>query len=381
MLNNLIEQTVDPDGTGLHDVTTKYAYDQNANVWADLSSTGTLLARRIYGDSADALIARIDSNGVAWYLTDMLGSVRDITNSSGTLLVHQDFNAWGQMTYQSGATYADRFGFTGRPLDTYTGLENNRNRWYDPFTPRWTTQDPLGINAGDSNFYRYTHNRSTYETDPTGLENGPPPNAAVPATPFEPQRPGAPATGLNWPGIAPQSPMGQHGMGPLPNAISPDLTPGGSGLYVPPMYPPGAIPPAPPDVTFPWLPPVLSYPPEQPDPAILKMFQELWQDLLQPSLPVNPPHGTSENSGESDSEGSALYLAIYGNNYLTLLLTYGRLQEGPPTNFMRSSPPDNDNYIGLSITGILGLKYTLPTWEDPHFFPTPIPPPPAPPSQ
>ena len=168
VLGNLIEQVVDPDGTGLHDVTTKYAYDQDANVWADLNSSGTLIARRIFGAQADSLIARIDSNGVGWYLTDMLGSVRDIVNSTGSILDHRDYNAWGKLAYESNAAYGDRFGFTGRPLDTNTQLQNNRERWYDPTTSRWISQDPLGLAAGDSNLYRYVSNSPVDATDPSG---------------------------------------------------------------------------------------------------------------------------------------------------------------------------------------------------------------------
>ncbi len=258
MLNNLIEQTVDPDGTGLNDVTTKYAYDQNANVWADLSSTGTLLARRIYGDGPDALIARIDSNGVAWYLTDMLGSVRDITDSSGSLLVHQDFNAWGQMTYQSGATYADRFGFTGRPLDSITGLQNNRARWYDSDISRWMTQDPLELAAGDSNVYRYISNRPTLATDPLGLDPqlSRPPYAGQGGTivysyndgSYVTYQPGAPCQPGNWyywaPGATtrpeharPIQPVNSYD--PLsPTAPQPQPARGGTRSYYPPPQQP-----------------------------------------------------------------------------------------------------------------------------------------------
>jgi RHS repeat-associated protein len=98
----------------------------------------------------------------------MLGSVRDDVSNTGGLLNHQDFNAWGKLTYQSAAIYADRFGFTGRPLDTNTGLQNNRARWYDPATSRWMSLDPVGFNAGDSNLYRYVQNTPVNAVDPNG---------------------------------------------------------------------------------------------------------------------------------------------------------------------------------------------------------------------
>ena len=170
VLGNRIETTVDPDGTGLHDTYTKYAYDPNGNAWADLTSGGTLITRRIYGDATDALLARIDSNGVAWYLTDNLGSVRDITNSSGTLIDHRDYDSFGNLIYESAPTYGDRYGWTGREFDAETDLQYNRARWYDPATGRWMSQDPLGFDAGDSNLYRYVNNRPTDGNDPSGLQ-------------------------------------------------------------------------------------------------------------------------------------------------------------------------------------------------------------------
>src|SRR5262249_22293157 len=72
VLGNRIEKSVDADGDGSGSaILTKYAYDQNANAWADLTSTGSLTTRRLYADAVDALMARISSTGnVDFYLTD-----------------------------------------------------------------------------------------------------------------------------------------------------------------------------------------------------------------------------------------------------------------------------------------------------------------------
>lgn len=107
---------------------------------------------------------------MAWYLTDNLGSVRDITNSSGSIIDHRDYDAWGNMTYESDPTYGDRYGWTGREFDTETGLQYNRSRWYDLSTGRLISQDPLGFDAGDSNLYRYAQNQYSTMTDPAGMD-------------------------------------------------------------------------------------------------------------------------------------------------------------------------------------------------------------------
>ena len=62
------------------------------------------------------------------------------------------------------------FGYTGRPYDDETDLQNNRHRWYDSETGRWISQDPIGFNAGDANLYRYVGNGSTGAVDPSGLD-------------------------------------------------------------------------------------------------------------------------------------------------------------------------------------------------------------------
>ncbi len=61
------------------------------------------------------------------------------------------------------------FGFTGRPFDPAIGLQNNLNRWYDPATGNWLSQDPTGFTAGDTNLYRYCGNSPTNAVDPSGL--------------------------------------------------------------------------------------------------------------------------------------------------------------------------------------------------------------------
>ncbi len=65
-------------------------------------------------------------------------------------------------------------GVVARPFDAATGLQNNLNRWYDPATGRWLSEDPIGFEGGDANLYRYVENLPTVHIDPTGLQPNPP---------------------------------------------------------------------------------------------------------------------------------------------------------------------------------------------------------------
>ncbi len=76
------------------------------------------------------------------------------------------FDGYG--TVVSGAL-SDRYGFTGREWDSVVGLQYSRARMYSPTQGRFTSEDPLGLRAGDANFYRYVGNQPTGRVDPSGL--------------------------------------------------------------------------------------------------------------------------------------------------------------------------------------------------------------------
>jgi RHS repeat-associated protein len=148
----------------------RYAYD-GLNVWADLNASNALVMRRLYLDGVDQPFARIDSSGTAaWYLPDHLGSERDIENYAGTMVLdHMDYDAYGNITNETNPANGDPYKYAGGVYDSYTGLEQFGERWYDPKSGRWTTQDPLGFGGGDDNVYRYVGNSPTNQTDPLGL--------------------------------------------------------------------------------------------------------------------------------------------------------------------------------------------------------------------
>jgi RHS repeat-associated protein len=151
-------------------VTTDYAYD-GPDVWADTNGSGALQTRRLYSDAVDAVLARVSGGGTAaWYLPDPQGSVRDIESYAGTAdLDHLDYDGWGNAT-ESNAGNGDRYKYTGREWDDAVKLQYNRARYYDPKVGRWTSQDPAGFDAGDSNLYRYVNDGPTDATDPSGKD-------------------------------------------------------------------------------------------------------------------------------------------------------------------------------------------------------------------
>jgi|GEM_PF-1838684 len=161
-----IEKDVWTSSTGT--VVTRFAYD-GQNAFADLNSSNQLQMRRLYGDAVDQLFARENSSGtLAWYLTDRLGSVRDVLNNSSTVIDHIDYDGFGNGTETNSAN-GDRYKWTSRELDTETSLQFNRARYYNPSIGRWLIEDPIAFSANDFNLYRYVGNDPTNALDPSGL--------------------------------------------------------------------------------------------------------------------------------------------------------------------------------------------------------------------
>ncbi|MGE3804743.1 MAG: RHS repeat domain-containing protein, partial [Gemmataceae bacterium] len=149
--------------------TVTHAFD-GENVWADFDAAGNVLARYLFGDRVDEIIARFrPGEGTNWYLTDKLFTVRDIVSSAGAVINHIDYNSFGKVIFESNQFAGDRFKFTGREFEPITGLYYYRARFYDPSIGRFISQDPLRFEAGDANFYRYVSNSPLNFTDPTGL--------------------------------------------------------------------------------------------------------------------------------------------------------------------------------------------------------------------
>ncbi len=146
------------------------------NPYADFNASGTLQERYVHGPGvvngavADVLLARTNSGGTtAWYLPDKLGTVRDIANTSGTVIDHIAYDSYGNVTGETSPANGDRFKYAGQEYDPTIGLYYDRARYYDPATGRFLTQDPSGFAAGDVNLYRYVGDEPTNATDPTGL--------------------------------------------------------------------------------------------------------------------------------------------------------------------------------------------------------------------
>ena len=139
------------------------------NVYADFDASGTLLERYVDGPAIDEVLARTSASGMtAWYLTDDQGSVRDIVNTSGTVIDHLAYDSFGNVTSESSPSNGDRFKYNGMQFDQALNEYYDNARYYDPVTGRFLSPDPTGFAAGDPNLYRFVGNGPVDWIDPTG---------------------------------------------------------------------------------------------------------------------------------------------------------------------------------------------------------------------
>ncbi len=120
---------------------------------------------------ADEQVSSLSSPGqVVWPLLNDQNSVTDLAIYEAgitAIAAHRVFGAYGNTASSSGSVGC-AFGYTGKYSDPLTRLQYNTNRWYDPATCRWMSQDPLGLAAGP-NVYRYAGDNPVNYTDPSGL--------------------------------------------------------------------------------------------------------------------------------------------------------------------------------------------------------------------
>jgi len=119
----------------------------------------------IYGNGR---IAQMDGSATDYFLTDALGSVRQLTGSSGAITYARAYDPYGVVTATSGAS-GTPYGYTGEY--TTNDLVYLRARHYDPAMGRFLTRDTWGGNDNNSitmNKWVYANANPINYTDPTG---------------------------------------------------------------------------------------------------------------------------------------------------------------------------------------------------------------------
>src|SRR5277367_4329804 len=103
-----------------------------------------------------------------YYTRDHLGSVREMTDSSGTIVARYSYDPYGRTSLVSGTNLATKQ-FTGDYYHAASGLNLTMYRAYDPNSGRWLSRDPIAEQGG-INLYAYVRENPLNMIDYLGLE-------------------------------------------------------------------------------------------------------------------------------------------------------------------------------------------------------------------
>jgi RHS repeat-associated protein len=173
-----------------------YGYDAvGRRVWKDVGGTKTYF---LYAD--EGLVAEYDDDGIeirsylfkpdsAWgtdpvlqrtdedsggssemyfYHNDHLGTPQVLVDMYGIVVWSATYNSFGEALVDV-ETIENNLRFPGQYYDEESKLHYNWFRYYDPYTGRYISADPIGLNGG-INLYAYVLNDPVNFIDPEGLE-------------------------------------------------------------------------------------------------------------------------------------------------------------------------------------------------------------------
>lgn len=152
---------------------TEYLVDpagELSQVVAEADATGNLLAYYVRGND---LLSVIRPSGTRFYHADGLGSIRALTDETGTVTDTYSFSAFGELLAHEGSD-PNGYLFAGEALDPNSGFYYLRARWMDPSLGRFSSMDPFAGRIFDPpSLHKYTYAAAdpVNRIDPSGLES------------------------------------------------------------------------------------------------------------------------------------------------------------------------------------------------------------------
>ena len=155
----------DVDGT-----ITRYVYDKE-DILMEFDGSNSKIVSYTHGLGIDEPLIMERDGSSFFYHTDGLGSITDLTDSSGAISQSYVYDSFGNIDQQVGFT-VNPYTYTGREFDPESGLYYYRARYYNAEAGRFINEDPIGL-LGGLNLYGYANNNSINLIDSFGLKTGP----------------------------------------------------------------------------------------------------------------------------------------------------------------------------------------------------------------
>ena len=131
----------------------------------------------IFYDASGSPVSITYNGAQYYYVKNVQGDIVGLTNTSGSLIVSYEYDAWGKLLSTTG-TQASTIGqanplrYRGYVYDTETGLYYLGSRYYDPGVGRFINADSI-VNLGQgfdgSNMFAYCLNSPVTYGDPSGF--------------------------------------------------------------------------------------------------------------------------------------------------------------------------------------------------------------------
>jgi RHS repeat-associated protein len=158
-------------------LTTEFVLDENAAYTRILGEVRSDGGERLYAYGPEGFAAQLAvGGGVEYPLLDGLGSVRQLIDAGGTVILTRSYDAYGSVRFTAG-TGATRLGYTGELHDPASGLVYLRARHYHPVLGRFLQRDSFGgfVKQPQSlNRYAYAEGNPVVYVDPSGHCPAPP---------------------------------------------------------------------------------------------------------------------------------------------------------------------------------------------------------------
>lgn len=143
----------------------------------EFNNNDQLQAKFTHGPGVDEPLEMNRNNSVYFYHTDGLGSITAFTDVNGNTVQSYAYSSFGETKVynQSGnevnpnQMIQSPYAYTAREWDYEIGLNYHRARYYDPYTGRFLSPDPIHFKGGDANLFRYVRNNPLRYVDPSGL--------------------------------------------------------------------------------------------------------------------------------------------------------------------------------------------------------------------
>ena len=134
---NLVQET-------MNGVTTEFVLDENTAYVRILGEVRSDGSERLYAYGPEGFAAQLVVGGnVEYPLLDGLGSMRQLTDAAGTVILSRSYDAFGNVRFVAG-TGGSRLGYTGELQDSVSGLVYLRARHYQPTLGRFLQRDSFG---------------------------------------------------------------------------------------------------------------------------------------------------------------------------------------------------------------------------------------------